>query len=171
MMAAPAGCATPPAGSTPESQAQALMAAVNAFRADNGLLPVSYNRILANAALGHSQDMSQNNFFSHTGSNGSTMQQRLLQAGYTNHEWAGELLAAGQTDPSLIVQQWSQSPAHRYVLLNDGLHEIGVGYVYDPNDQPNVRLDNGQIAGPFCFYWTMDGGYRPGWVHLPLLLR
>jgi uncharacterized protein YkwD len=95
----------------------------------------------------------------------------MMQAGYTNYGWVSEDLAAGQADAALIVQEWSQSSAHRYVLLNTGLHEIGVGYVYDPNDQPNVRLDNGQFAGPFCFYWTLNGGYRPGLVHLPLLLR
>jgi hypothetical protein len=61
-------------------------------------------------------------------------------------------------------------------LVNPGLHEVGIGYVHAPNDQANVRLDDGQLAGPFCFYWTLNGGYRaastlPHRSYLPLPTR
>ena len=33
-----------------------------------------------------------------------------------------------------------------------------LGYYYQADDQPNVRLFNGQIGGPFYHYWTLDLG-------------
>jgi uncharacterized protein YkwD len=46
--------------------------------------PVAWNADLAAAAQGHSQDMANTSVQSHTGSDGSTVNQRLTQAGYTN---------------------------------------------------------------------------------------
>jgi hypothetical protein len=135
--------------------------AVNQFRLQRGLYPLASNSLLDSAAAAHSQDMSQNNFFSHTGSDGSTMGQRLLAAGY-NYTSAREDLAAGQENAALILADWSASPAHLPLLTDPGLTEAGVGYVYDPADQANVRLDNGQVGGPYCFYWTLDAATRAG---------
>ena len=168
---APAACPAPPPGTTTQSQTQALFDAVNAFRVANGLPKADYNHLLENAALAHSQDMSQNDFFSHIGSDGSTSRQRVVRAGYNPTELV-ENLAAGQTNAQQIVFQWAQSPIHLENMLRPTLREMGVGYVYDPNDQPNVDLGGGQLGGPFCYYWTLNGGYIAGALvyknHLPL---
>jgi len=169
------GCSAPPAGSTPESQAQALIAAVNQFRQAAGLVPATYHPLLAAAALAHSQDMSQNDFFDHIGSDGSTPRERVLRAGYSA-TLVGENLAAGQPDAATVIYQWSQSIVHRTVLLLPELRDVVVGYVYDPHDQPNVDLGGGQKGGPFCFYWTLDAGYQTGSplthrTFLPMLVR
>ncbi|PKO23702.1 MAG: hypothetical protein CVU38_02695 [Chloroflexi bacterium HGW-Chloroflexi-1] len=157
----PAACPTPPPGTTTQSQAQALFDAVNAFRVAQGLPKAVHNQLLENTALAHSQDMSQNDYFSHIGSDGSTPRQRVLQAGY-NPTAIGENLAGGHTNAHEIVSQWAQNPSHLAVMLQPTLREIGVGYVYDPNDLANVDLGGGQLGGPFCYYWTLDGGYRAG---------
>jgi len=160
-ISAPATCPAPPPGATTQSQTQALFDAVNAFRVANGLPKAVYNPLLENAALAHSQDMSQNDFFSHFGSDGSTPRQRVVQAGYSPTDLA-ENLAAGQSYAQQIVSQWAQSSSHLENMLRPTLREMGIGYVYDPDDQPNVDLGGGQLGGPFCYYWTLNGGYIYG---------
>ena len=50
------------------------------------------------------------------------------------------------------------SPGHRANILNCSFREIGVGYYEQLDDQSNVRLDNGQLGGPFRHYWTQEFG-------------
>jgi hypothetical protein len=40
------------------------------------------------------------------------------------------------------------------------LQHIGVGHVYQANDQPNV-MHNGRVEGPFFHYWTLDMASPP----------
>ena len=51
---------------------------------------------LAQAAAGHSSDMAQNNFFSHTGSNGMDPGFRIDAQGYQALTW-GDNITAGYT--------------------------------------------------------------------------
>ena len=155
----PLACGAPPAGSTPATQANALLVEINRFRLQNGLYPLAYNALLAAATLGHSQDMSQKDFFSHIGSNGSTPTDRVGAAGY-DFSSLRENLAGGHENAALIMVEWPLSPLHRSPLVDPALTEAGIGYVHDPNDQGNVRLDGGGIGGPYCFYWTLDAGSR-----------
>ena len=52
--------------------------------------PLAFNAQLIQAARLHSEDMRTNQFQGHTGSNGSSMGQRINQAGYTGWSGAGE---------------------------------------------------------------------------------
>jgi len=52
--------------------------------------PLAWNPDLAAAAQSHTQDMVNNNFQSHTGTDGSTADQRMQQSGYTNATTNGE---------------------------------------------------------------------------------
>ncbi len=157
--AVPAACQPLPPGSTPESQANSMIVALNQWRVANGYTVVGYNAQLANVALAHSQEMSQYNYVNHTGRDGSTPGQRAMAGGY-NYVQIGENLEAGLVDAAAIIQRWwQQSPAHLYVMQMP-VREIGVGYVYDPNDQGGVDLGDGQTGGPFCHYWTLMVGTR-----------
>ena len=55
---------------------------VNQERAKVGCSPLAMNTALNNAALGHSEDMARNDFFDHTGSDGSSPWDRMARAGY-----------------------------------------------------------------------------------------
>jgi len=94
----------------------------------------------------HSKDMSTNNFFSHTGSNGSTHSQRMTKAGYT---WtsAGENIGGGSTTPAQVVNGWMNSSGHCNGIMNGNYKHIGVGYSYNAN-------------ATWKHYWTLDFG-RP----------
>jgi len=104
---------------------------------------LAWNDKLTQAALGHSQDMVAHNFFSHTGSSGSTMGQRITAAGYT---WgaAGENIAAGQTSVNSVVDGWIASPGHCANIMNPAYVHFGLACVA------------GTSANTYPTYWTMD---------------
>lgn len=113
---------------------------------------------LSAAALSHSRDMALNDFFSHEGSDQSTMASRALSAGYS-YSMLAENIQAGAQSPQEVVNDpimgWMQSPGHRANILNCSLREIGVGYYYQVNDQAIAG-----VGGPFRYYWTADFGTR-----------
>lgn len=73
--------------------------------------PLSWEGRLAQAATGHSIDMARNGFFSHTGSNGSSVGSRVSATGYA---WSSvaENIAAGQTSLSSVMGAWMGSAGH-----------------------------------------------------------
>lgn len=131
-----------------------MLALVNQARASSRLCgstqypaaaPLAWNMKLFAAAERHSNDMAYNNFFSHTGSDGSTFAQRLTAAGYA-YRAAAENIAAGQRTVAAVVQGWLQSPGHCANIMNGNLSEVAVACV----------SSNAQYGT----YWTMELG-RP----------
>ena len=57
------------------------------------------------AAARHSADMATNNFFSHTGSDGSTVAERSADAGFDTFP-LGENIAAGYRSVRAVVLAW-----------------------------------------------------------------
>lgn len=90
--------------------------------------------------------MAYNNFFSHTGSDGSTFAQRITAAGYS-YRAAAENIAAGQRSVADVVQGWIQSPGHCANIMNANLSELAVACVSSSGSQ-------------YGTYWTMELG-RP----------
>lgn len=99
----------------------------NQRRADNGCPPLANNNRLHAAALGHSVDMANNDYFSHTSLDGSSMSDRIDRQGYSWRRLA-ENIAAGYPTPQAVVEGWMNSPGHRANILNCDLTEIGVGH-------------------------------------------
>ena len=130
--------------------ASQVIALVNQERDNHGILPLAEHPSLDAAAQGHSDDMAANDFISHTGSDGSSLSQRVRRAGY-NGVWIGENIAGGQSSPSQAVSAWMSSPPHRANILTPGYQHAGVGYAY--NEDATYR-----------HYWTLDFGattYNP----------
>jgi len=122
---------------------QRVVDLTNQQRASAGLPPLTVNSALNASALAHSQDMASHNFFSHTGSDGSSVDQRIRAAGYSPL-WAwGENIAAGQPSPEEVVNAWMNSASHRANILSPYYREIGVAYVYAPGTT-------------YLHYWTQD---------------
>lgn len=103
---------------------------LNDVRADAGSNPVSYNAQLDSAAQAHAQDMLDNNYFSHTGLNGSTAGQRATAAGY-NWRTVGENIAAGYQTEESVLNGWVNSPGHQANNINPNFEEFGLGYARD----------------------------------------
>jgi uncharacterized protein YkwD len=128
---------------------------MNAQRVAHGCMPLTVNPHLTAAAQRHSVDMALNDFFSHIGSDGSTMDQRMRAAGYIPRKYA-ENVSAGQDTPEAVVATLMASPSHRASILDCELQEVGIGYYHQPDDQYSVLTDDRSIQGPFFHYWTQD---------------
>ena len=77
--------------------------------------------------------MACNNFFSHTGSDGSNVGQRVNAQGYL-WSWVGEnIFAGGSATPQSAFDWWMNSDLHRANLLHANFTEIGIGYIYEAN--------------------------------------
>ena len=79
------------------------------------------------AARAHSQDMCDQDYFSHTGRDGSSAGDRLRRAGARFGGW-GENIAWGQDDAQEVHRTWMNSPGHRSNILGGGYGRIGVGF-------------------------------------------
>ncbi|GAA3236026.1 CAP domain-containing protein [Dactylosporangium siamense] len=119
-----------------------VVALTNSYRTANGCGALRIDTRLVAAGRAHSTDMVTNNFFSHTGSNGSTFVQREVAAGYTTGASA-ENIAWGYRTPKEVVDGWINSPGHKANILNCGSVAVGVGLAYKADGTP---------------YWTQDFG-------------
>jgi uncharacterized protein YkwD len=111
-----------------------LLELTNAERRKAGLPPLRYSAQLGQAAQRHAEDMARNNFFSHTGSNGSQVSDRVREAGYS-YSYVGENISAGNATPAATLQNWMKSPGHRSNILKPEYTEIGFGYVSAPSSR------------------------------------
>jgi len=96
--------------------------------------PLVWNDSLANAASIHSNDMALHNFFSHTGSDGSSVAQRVDAQGY---RWrtVGENIAAGQPNSEAVLDSWLNSPGHCKNIMNPRFTETAVVCVENSDSQ------------------------------------
>lgn len=127
----------------------AMLQAVNAERAKQGLSPFCTNSKLQTAAQLHSEDQAKNNMMSHTGSNGSQMSARITAQGFKWNSVA-ENVAAGQDDVASVMQSWMNSDGHRKNIMGD-FKFFGTGYAYDASSN-------------YGHYWTQDFGSGSGEV-------
>ena len=103
---------------------------------------LSWNCTLETVAYEHSRDMGDNNFFSHTGSDGLSVVNRITNAGY---DWTavGENIAAGQPTIAAVMTAWLDSPGHCANIMSTSYTEIGAAsYAVSGSDYP--------------IYWTQD---------------
>lgn len=132
----------------PNDFAARVVELVNRERINAGCAPLAPHSALMRAALEHSTDMALNDFFSHTGSDGSQPWDRMTRAGY-NWSQAAENIAAGYPSPESVVQGWMNCPGHRGNILNCNLRDTGVGYYYLAQDTGTVNYHH---------YWTQVFG-------------
>lgn len=151
------GASAPQAVATcdlPAAFADEALALVNDYRArgadcgSHGVFgsaaSLAWNDALEQAALRHSTDMATNDFFRHTGSDDSTMAERVTAAGYS---WSvlAENIAAGHAAVADVVAAWMGSPDHCANIMEPRLREMALAC---------VRND----ATTYKRYWTMDLG-------------
>ncbi len=124
----------------------AVEAGINLIREENGLPVLVHAAELTQATLRHSNDMADNNFVSHTGSDGSSVGQRLEEACYKWRAY-GEIIAMGYETPSEVIAGWMKSSAHMNIILSEMFTEFGAGYAYNSSSY-------------YKHYFTVDFGLR-----------
>ncbi len=99
---------------------------LNGMRIASDLAPVAYDARLDAAAQKHAQDMADNNYFSHTSLDGSTVIDRIRAEGYDARGW-GENIAGRQQDQETAFDGWMNSPTHYDLMVADGLEDFALG--------------------------------------------
>ena len=127
--------------------AQTVALSINQQRAQVGLPLLALHPLLNSAAQNHVNDMVANYNYSHTGSDGSNVKQRVQWTGYGSN-WASENWVS-VSSPELAIQWWMNSTVHRANILNGNWHEYGIGVGRHP--------DNGEIIFVAVFAAGQNG--------------
>ncbi|MBU6952299.1 CAP domain-containing protein [Hahella sp. HN01] len=85
---------------------------------------LTWNCKLGKAATKHTKDMVDNNFFSHTGSDGSSVSDRVRAQGY-QYRTVGENIAAGYSSVEQVMDGWLKSPGHCANIMRSSYTELG----------------------------------------------
>ena len=131
---------------------EAYLKLVNQERTQRGLKSLTLNEQLDQAADQYSKAMAEQDFFDHTGKDGSSPGDRIAKTGYRANTW-GENIAAGYNTPEAVVRGWMNSSGHRANILNPNFTEMGLGYKSLRNDTGRVNYGN---------YWTQVFGASRG---------
>jgi len=147
--ACPVSCAGAGPATTPlDVEEQDFLVMLNQYRQQNGLGALSACTSLNRAAQGHSENMRDQNFFSHTGLDGSSPWDRCCDACYAlgcgPQTAMAENIAAGNSGALATFNQWKNSPGHNANMLGSSYTVIGIG-----------RATGG---GTYGTYWTTDFG-------------
>ena len=111
---------------------QAIYNKVNEERAKAGVPALTYNNTMQKYARIKSQDMGDNNYFSHEDLNGNLITTQMKNDGVSYKAW-GENIAyiGGNVSADALAQQfmtnWMNSSGHRANILSTNFSSIGVG--------------------------------------------
>ncbi len=129
---------------------QEMLDAINTARAEarwcgdtfyQAAPPVTWSCELDAAAHHHSDDMAANNFFSHTGSDGLRISNRVDAAGY-GWTMVGENIAAGYTRTEDVMVGWLNSPGHCGTVMEENYQEMANALAIPQN-------------ADYASYWTL----------------
>ncbi len=121
-------------GSKSNINKQVILNMVNSYRAAGcncgsdyypPVASVRWNNTLELAAKAHSEDMNNNNYFSHTGRDGSSGGDRISRY---NYRWStyGENIAKGYPSEQTVIEGWIKSPGHCANIMNGNFKEMAV---------------------------------------------
>ena len=126
-----------------DNSGSAVYSGVNRLREACGLIG---DPRLTEAAQRHANDMLTNGVNGHIGSDGSSPQARITDAGYRTR-YSGEVVFWGTgsaANPSEALDMWMQSPPHRAIILNCAYTAAGFATAWDANKMTVV----GDFAAP-----------------------
>jgi Ca2+-binding RTX toxin-like protein len=150
--------------STASSIERYMLDLLNAERMKADLPGLIFERRLNDAAEEYSEHLLEHDRFSHTGADGSTLEERLREAAFdlAGSYAAGENLVASPVGPGSSLRDEVRamhetlmaSPTHRANILSDEFGYIGIG------------LERGEFRGVQYLMGTQNFGRTEGDVHL-----
>ncbi len=139
-------------GQTLNSFEQQVFDLVNQQRAANGLAALQIDWRLVQSARNHNAAMIQSGQFAHQ----VTGELPLCASGSGNdrydavgYPWVacGENIAAGQSTPQQVMNDWMNSSGHKANILSPNYRDFGIGFTQ---------------GGSYGYYWTQDFGTASG---------
>jgi uncharacterized protein YkwD len=115
--------------------ADAVLAAVNAHRAQVGARPLAVSPALQAAAVWKARHMAKYGYMNHDDPAppvARTVSQRITACGYAGSGW-GENIAYGYPTAQAVMQGWLSSPGHRANIEQPGFASTGVAAAAAPN--------------------------------------
>lgn len=118
-----------------------MLAAVNAARVSGytcgnqkmpAVAPVVWNDQLQQSAFAHSQNMAEGDYFNHQDKKGNRVGERTYAAGY-NWRAAGENIAAGQLEASVVINGWLGSKGHCLNIMDADYSQMGMASFTNKN--------------------------------------
>ena len=103
----------------------AAQAWINAERTKAGLRALEPSQALSRAAAAHASDLAQAGQFSHSGSDGSSVGQRVRRQGY-GFCFVAENIAKGQGSLDEVLRGWMASEGHRRNMLAKPARDFGL---------------------------------------------
>lgn len=100
------------------------------FCGEDSMPPVQellYDESLEFAAQRHVHDMTENNFLSHIGSDGSTPSNRAADAGFMG-AYIGENIARGFISVDEVMSRWFSSTEHCKTMMDPYYSFMGIAY-------------------------------------------
>lgn len=134
-----------------------LLGLINNARLDQGLYPYVVSAQLTAAAQRHSDDMAKTGQIDHTGSDGSSSTQRVLEAGYGAYPFGplvSENIFGGAGGAEIPFTTWLEQAGARSNLLHEKYRELGIGIASDAQGRT---------------FWTLNVGAQPN--VLPVLIN
>jgi uncharacterized protein YkwD len=125
-----------------------MLTLINLQRAQKGIAPLKLCGALNKAAQDYAEYMARQNFISHKGKDGSTVDLRITRAGYEwrkglNGGYIGENIAAGQPSVTAVMKSWISSSEHFKNLMNRNFVDVGFGRAFAKNaDYPTYWVQN-----------------------------
>lgn len=120
------------------STEQEILKLVNAERSKAGVEPLTLNWELSRVAKFKSEDMRDNNYFSHTSPTYGSPFNMIKNFGIS-YSAAGENIAAGQKTAQAVMDSWMNSSGHKANILSANYTQLGVGKA---------------TGGSYGTYWT-----------------
>lgn len=109
-----------------------MLSQVNLIRKEAGVRALKLCKNLSIASQSYSEDMARQNFFSHSGKNGSTLTSRTKRAGYVASAGGtgfalGENIAKGQNNVNEVIKAWRNSKGHYRNMIEGNFSHVGFG--------------------------------------------
>ncbi len=123
-----------------DDEERQFLDSLNAYRAEQGLGSLALSQTLSEAAEFQSADMGAKGYFAHTMADGTSVEQKLRNFGYTDSTF-GENILAGTETGSEALRTWQSSASHDANMRRDVFRAIGIARVYNE-------------ASPYGWYWT-----------------
>ncbi len=117
---------------------------INNFRAELGLPPFTFNPTLASAAQQQANYLTSTNQYTHTGSGGTSPQDRADALGYSGYV-VENIVGGWKMTPNQGLTWWINSPVHYNTLVSTRHTQAGTGYAFG-NDQHRFALVVGEPA-------------------------
>ncbi|MEO7993974.1 MAG: CAP domain-containing protein [bacterium] len=110
-----------------------MLSFINTARDDKGLAPLGATNQLNSIAQLHSNDMVENDFVGHTGSDGSTVDQRVGRY-LTKPSFLGENVGAGFAEIEEAFDAFMEHTESRENILSKQARQVGMGFAFSDDN-------------------------------------